>query len=112
MKRFANYIIPENSTLIRACEAISKNKSRCVLIEKNNKIIGLLSEGDIIRSFLTGAGINNRIKEYINLGFIFLNKKDLKKARTIFKKKQITLIPILNEKMKLKDLITFNDILD
>ena len=52
MKRFANYIIPENSTLIRACEAISKNKSRCVLIEKNNKIIGILSEGDIIRSFL------------------------------------------------------------
>ena len=111
MKRFANYIIPENSTLIRACEAISKNKSRCVLIEKNNKIIGLLSEGDIIRSFLTGAGINNRIKEYINLGFIFLNKKDLKKQGQFLKKNK-SLIPILNEKMKLKDLITFNDILD
>ena len=30
----------------------------------------------------------------------------------LFKKKQITLIPILNDKMKIIDLITLNEILD
>lgn len=112
MKKYKNYIIPESSTLIIACEAISKNKSRCVLIENKNKIIGLVSEGDIIRAFLAGADINSRIKDYINLSFIFFKNKDLKKAKYIFKKKQISLIPILNDKMKIKDLITLNDIID
>ena len=52
MKDFKNYIISDDSTLIVACEAITKNKSRCVLIESKNKIIGIVSEGDIIRAFL------------------------------------------------------------
>ena len=73
MKEFKNYILSADSTLIAACEAISKNKSRCVLIENKNKIIGIVSEGDIIRAFLMGADINSRVKDYINLSFIFLN---------------------------------------
>ena len=112
MKKFKNYTIPHNSTLIIACEAISKNKSRCVLIQSKTKIVGILSEGDIIRAFLMGADINSRIKDYVNLSFIFFKKKDLKKAKVIFKKRQITLIPILNDKMKITELITLNDILD
>ena len=112
MKKFKNYIISQNSTLIIACDAISKNKSRCVLIENKKKIIGIVSEGDIIRAFLMGADINSRVKDYINLSFIFFNKKDLNKAKLIFKKKQITLIPILKDNMKLADLITLNDILE
>ena len=112
MKKLNNYIIPKNSTLIIACDAISKNKSRCVLIEDKKKIIGILSEGDIIRAFLMGADINSRVEDYINLSFIFFKKKDLKKAKLIFKKKQITLIPILNDNMKLTDLITLNEILE
>ena len=112
MKKFKNYIISQNSTLIMACDAISKNKSRCVLIENKKKIIGIVSEGDIIRAFLMGADINSRVKDYINLSFIFFYKKDLNKAKLIFKKKQITLIPILKNNMKLADLITLNDILE
>ena len=112
MKKFKNYVISQNSTLIIACDSISKNKSRCVLIEDKKKIIGIVSEGDIIRAFLMGADINSRVKDYINLSFIFFNKKDLNKAKLIFKKKQITLIPILNDKMKIIDLITLNEILD
>jgi predicted transcriptional regulator len=112
MKKFKNYVISQNSTLIIACDSISKNKSRCVLIEDKKKIIGIVSEGDIIRAFLMGADINSRIKDYINLSFIFFDKKDLNKAKSIFKKKQITLIPILNKKMKIIDLITLNEILE
>ena len=112
MKKFKNYVISQNSTLIIACDSISKNKSRCVLIEDKKKIIGIVSEGDIIRAFLMGADINSSLKDYINLSFIFFATKDLNKAKSIFKKKKITLIPILNKKMKIIDLITLNEILD
>ena len=112
MKKFKNYIISINSTLIVACHAITKNRSRCVLIEDKKKIIGIISEGDMLRAFLSSADINSRVSDYINFSFIFFKKKDLVKAKTIFKRKQITLIPILNKKMKLIDLITVNEILD
>ena len=112
MKKYQNHVIAKNSTLIEACHAITKNKSRCVLIEDKKKVIGILSEGDLLRAFLSGADLNSRIVDYINLSFIFFKKKDLDKANLIFKKKQITLIPILNNYMKLIDLITVNEILD
>ena len=86
MKDFKITHISDDSTLIVACEAITKNKSRCVLIESKNKIIGIVSEGDIIRAFLMGADINSRVKDYTNLSFIFFGKKDLNKAKLIFKK--------------------------
>jgi predicted transcriptional regulator len=112
MKNYQSHVITKNSTIIAACHAITKNKSRCVLIEDKKKIIGILSEGDLLRAFLSGADLNSRVTDYINLSFIFFKKKDLDKAKLIFKKKKITLIPILNNYMKLIDLITVNEILD
>ena len=41
MKKFKNYIIHENSTLIMACEAISKNKS----MGNNDYVVRLTKSG-------------------------------------------------------------------
>ena len=38
MKKYQNHVIAKNSTLIEACHAITKNKSRCVLIEDKKKV--------------------------------------------------------------------------
>jgi predicted transcriptional regulator len=112
MKRIANFVIDKKSTLLIACNAIEKNKSRCVLISEKKKIIGVLSEGDVMRALIRGTSIYSKIEPFINLDFFYLTEKDLTQAKKIFRKNLITIIPILNKSMKLINIITLRDIFD
>ncbi len=112
MDKLKNFTISENSNLLVASKAISANKSRCVFLERNNKIIGVFSEGDLIRALLQGSDLNSIIKPYINYNFFYLTEKNFIDAKEIFLNHGITVIPILNKKnMCLIDIITTYDIL-
>ena len=54
MKDLENFLIDENASLKDALVKIKNNKSRHVFVtlKENKKIIGVISEGDIIHSFL------------------------------------------------------------
>ena len=111
MKRFINFVIDKKSTLLMACNVIAKNKSRCVLVSDNKKIIGVLSEGDLMRALIGGASIHSKIDAFINLNFFYLTEKNLLQAKEIFKKNLITILPILDKSMKLINIITLRDML-
>ena len=112
MNKFKNFTISEDSNLLVASKAISVNKNRCVFLERNNKIIGVFSEGDLIRALLEGSDLNSIVKPYINYNFFYLTEKNLIEAKKIFLIHGITAIPILDKKnMSLVDIITTYDIL-
>ena len=58
-----NYLIRENSTIKQAMFKISKNKKGIVFVhkEKNKRIIGSLTDGDIRSSLLVNEDINQKI---------------------------------------------------
>ena len=112
MKKLANFVIDKKSTLLMACNIVATNKSRCVLVSDNKKIIGVLSEGDLIRALIRGTSIHSKIDPYINFNFFYLTEKNLTQAKKIFKKNLITILPILNKSMKLINVITLKDIFD
>lgn len=110
MKKLADFVIDKKSTLLMACNIVEKNKNRCVLVSDNKKIIGVLSEGDLIRALIGGASIYSKIDQFINFNFFYLKEKNLTQAKQIFKKNLITILPILNKSMKLINVITLKDI--
>lgn len=110
MKRFANFIIDKKSTLLMACNIIAKNKSRCALVSDDKKIIGVLSEGDVMRALIRGASIHSKIDPFVNLNFFYLTEKNLAQAKKIFQKNLITILPVLNKSMKIINIITLRDI--
>ena len=61
------YFLNSKSLIIDAIEFIEYNKSRCVIIvNSSNKVIGVLSEGDIIRLLLNKVNLNSPLKNVIN----------------------------------------------
>lgn len=112
MSDFSCFTIPATATLLDAVEAISRNKSRAVLVQRGEKIIGVISEGDILRALLDGDDIRAPLEARLNYAFHYLRQRDMTQARRMARDKLFTLIPVLDEEMRLVDVITLRDVFD
>ena len=106
------YKIDYAETLLSAAKVISLNKSRCAVVTSKDKAIGVFSEGDLLRALLKGADIHSKLKPYVNHGLVFLEERSLKKALPIFKRMEITLLPVLSKDLTLIDVILLGEILE
>ena len=105
MKNFQKYIVKEDESLNYVSEKIVSNNTRTVFVEKNSKILGVISEGDILRAIIDKKTLSASASDVMNKTFKFLSKKDISLSKKMFKKFRITIIPILDKNMKLKDIV-------
>lgn len=105
------YTVESNGTLLDAAQAIASNHSRCVVVVDHGKVIGVLSEGDLVRALLRGTDIYSPMQPFIHHGIVFLEQREMGRALALFRSHGISLIPILDEELKLHDVITLNELL-
>ena len=105
-----DYTLQVGSTISVAIAKIKLNKVRTVIIVKNKKVIGVISEGDLLKAFIRGANTKNFIDPYINVEFSYLTEKNFQIAKKIITNKNINLLPIVNKHMELIECITIYDI--
>ena len=97
----------------RHLKQMSATGEKClVVVDKKNKLLGTLSDGDIRKAILKGKINKGKISEYFQKKPIFLRKENysLAQAKNIFLKKRIDIIPIIEKTKKVIDVITFEDI--
>ena len=90
--------ISEQNSVIQAINKLNKNNIKIVfVVNKNNQLIGTITDGDIRRSFLKNKNLNIPLKKIMNKNFekILLHKK---KSNTEFKNQ---IIPILDKKKRI-----------
>jgi CMP-N-acetylneuraminic acid synthetase len=86
---------------------------RCaVVVNDNNKVVGVVSQGDILQAFLNRIDTFSLVSGIANSSFVFFHDRDLERAAVAMHKKGITLIPILDENMYLSDVITIQDVFE
>lgn len=106
------YIVEARGTLLDATQVIQGNYSRCAVVRDAGKVIGVLSEGDILRALLKGADIYSAIRPFVNHSFKFLPKRDVAHALVLCRNHGISLIPVVDENFVLIDVITAADVLN
>jgi len=103
------YKISENQLVSDAIEMIQLNDSRCVMVvNPADKVVGIVSEGDILRSILKGGHVSARVKTIMNPSFKSLNEGDEEKIDEFFKR-GLTMIPILKDNNVLKAIVTLKN---
>ena len=113
MVELNSLLIVEDSLLIEAYMKISNTRHRCLLVvTQNNKLSGVISEGDIIRALINGAHNYSPIKEWITRDCKFLNEFNIKDSVSLFKKYGITLLPIVDKQMHIKSFVSLYDLLE
>ena len=105
LKKFKKNIINQNITLKESLILLNDLDEKCLIItDKNEKLIGTLTEGDVLRSIVSGAKFYDRIKNFINKNSFYLNKDKINEQKLLNGlniPNDISLIPILNDKGKI-----------
>ncbi len=112
MKNINKFTIELGSTLGEAITKIKLNRVRTVLVVQESKLIGVLSEGDLLKAFINGANTKNLINQFINIEFSYLEEKNIKIASKVVSKNNINLLPVVNSEMELQEVITIYDVFD
>ena len=105
------YYIRKDYTIKEAIEKIDGSKDRAaVVLSTDDKVIGVISQGDIIRALMSGKNLYTRVGGMIRPDFLYLNSRDMARAYTLFRKLKITLLPVVDNEFQLTDIINMDDI--
>lgn len=104
-------VIPVNARLIDAIQVIKENKNRCAIVVSLDKVVGVISEGDVMRALLHGAGVHSPLEAWVSHGFKFLSEHNYQQALELMRKHGISLIPVLDQEFHLQGVITQGDVL-
>lgn len=107
------FCITDEYTIIETIDAIRAAKHRGVIVlNKAEKVIGFISQGDVLEAIANNVSIYAQVSAIIRPSFLYLKESSLADAYPIFRKKLITVLPVVDEKFNLVDIITLEDILD
>ena len=111
-KKLQKYCIDERRTIKEAVSTIQNSMSRCVVVlNESGKVVGVFSEGDVLRAILQNIDLYTPIRNIIKPSFHYLNRRDMLQAYNLVQNHGITMIPVIDERFVLKDVITIFDVM-
>ncbi len=113
MKNFRGLFINETSTIKLAFNKMSINGFKTLIVVNNkNKFLGMLSDGDIRKNILKNQNLNKKINNIYNKSPIYLKDNyNYQQLQKIFVDKKIDLIPIIDDKKNVIEIIHWNEVL-
>ena len=105
-----------NFPLVREDESVKfviplfiNSKDRLIgIVNDNKKVVGVLSEGDLLRHIIRGGELDVRISKIMTVDFVYyFNKSDINIAS--FTNKRITTILLLNNDFTLREVVSIFD---
>ena len=111
IKKFHEHLVSSDDIIKKAIIKLQKLKIKiCLVVDRNKKYIGTLTDGDIRRGLLLNFTIQDKIKDVCNKKSVFIKKK-LKegKIKKILALKKISFFPIINKSKKVIGVYHFID---
>lgn len=100
------YLIYPHSTVVEAMQKIDANaKGILFVVVEENKLIGVVTDGDIRRWLIKTGNLQGEVSKIMNLSPRVLYRKDAKTAQEYMAKYHITALPIITAKGRVTDII-------
>ena len=98
-------ICSEKNSLRKALKIIDKNAMGvCFVVDKSNKLRGILTDGDIRRALLKNAELDSNVKDHMNKKFLALPiNSDIDQVNKYLQKKKYKVIPLCNNQGEVVD---------
>lgn len=106
MNLLKKYTIEPNRTVIDAIKKITLNKKQFVLIvDKNNTLLGIVTDGDIRRGILKGFNLNDTVNKIMNNEpFTATTSENYRQIINKMTIKKLMQCPIIDKRNKLRDI--------
>ncbi len=106
---YNNLLIKNNKKIFDAFKKLNmiNNITDLILfvIDSNKRVLGTLTDGDLRRFIVKNNNMNTKVEEICNKNFSFIKNNVPYCDFTEFKKKEIKILPILNDSHNLVDII-------
>lgn len=107
---FSKYLIKSDATLLNALEAINSiggmDALTLFVVDEKNCVIGSLTDGDIRRGLINGESLESSVLKIANKLFTYISVTECDvKTIHIAKEKGIELLPVLDNDMKIVDVV-------
>lgn len=110
VRPFEKHIVSIDVPVIESFKRLDLLASDAILflVDKNNKLIGSLTDGDLRRGFIKGLELEDHLSKFIqpNPKFIQQGKYNLKEVIEL-RKKHFTIFPVLNSDMEVINVVNF-----
>jgi len=101
----------KDEKIIDAIKKMYNHNIGSVLIVENEKVIGILTERDIIRLIATGKSLEERIENFMTKNPITIRYDEyIQKAALIMRENNIRHLPVVNKEGKLVGIISVRDL--
>jgi CBS domain-containing protein len=98
------YTIPHTASVRDAMERIDANKHRVVVvIDEENRVVGVVSDGDVRRAFLHDVMPIAPVTRIMQLNPHVTTEADAGRRHDILREHQVTLLPVVTEDNRLLD---------
>ena len=111
-ERFRNALIDVNSPLRTALQQLCVDGRQILFVVDGEVLKGALSDGDVRRFLLKGGTLNAPIREAANYHPKFLFTTEREKAESFIWEHKIGAVPIVDEDMRLVDVVFLHDTVD
>lgn len=105
----ALFLIERDSPIRHAIESILKNRARTAFVVSQGRLIGSLTEGDILRALLEEIPLEAPVSAAMNLSVQFITSHSKAEALQVFSRNGALAVPVVGEHLDLIDVITLQD---
>jgi len=108
-----SFLLSPDSSIKQSLKKLSASGRKClIVVDSNNILLGTLSDGDIRKAILSGANISDLITHVFNCEPTYLinNKYTKNEAKTIFRKNNFDLIPIIDDNKKVVEALVWENV--
>lgn len=103
-------VIEENDNLKYALEQLDKISVKVLLVINNNKsFVAAITDGDVRRAILGGASLETAVLHIANYHPYFLKQDNEEEAKKILIEKDISAIPVLDDKYKIQKIYVIGE---
>mgnify|MGYP001210955704 CR=1 FL=1 len=102
------YIVNDKASILDALKIITSNQSKACVVIKNNKFFKVVTDGDIRRALIKGFSLDDKIVSVHNRESKYVYEIEIKKNKNYLFNSRFSIMPILNSKNQLVDVITDN----
>lgn len=105
-EQLSTFLIAPEATVVEAMQKIDVNaKGIIFVVDKNRKLIGVLTDGDIRRWLIKTGELQGKVEQVMNKNPKVIYRKEVALAKQFMGKHQITALPVVNSKGILSDIL-------
>lgn len=106
------FIIAPDASIRDAIRQLDQTARKILVVEENNKLAGVLTDGDIRRWILKNKDISMPVRLIMNPAPVVIKKEKSHLALEIMKEKQIEGLPMVNDNNEVTDILFWNELND